>query len=154
MKTHERALFFHLARLSFFTFFVLIVLMRVNTCLFFAKWVGKKEKKKLGFDEKRVSGAKLTKFFFDEKKNAQSGVEEKKTKSKKVNSLLVSTKISFFSSLSSRFFARAGTSSQIFCRITQTHPKTFSHHFWYMHTRALTKYHPHKPALTCIFSSF
>jgi len=33
-------------------------------------------------------------------------------------------------------------------------PKTFTHRSWYMHTRALTKYHPHKPALTCTFSSF
>jgi hypothetical protein len=60
--------------------------MRVNTCLFFAKWVGKKEKKKLGFDEKRVSGAKLTKFFFDEKKTAQSvgrGWKKKKRRAKK-----------------------------------------------------------------------
>ena len=77
---------------------------REYVCLFFAKWVGKKKRKKLGFDEKL------------ETKTHQNlcslGVEEKKRRhSQKVNfySLLLvfflseshTTKTSFFSSLSS-----------------------------------------------------
>lgn len=99
---------------------------REYVCLFFAKWVGKKKRKKARLWWK-TRNKNSSKFVL-----ARGGRKKTKTqpKSKFYSLLLVfflseshTTKTSFFSSLSSWFCARAGTFSQIFCRITQTHPK-------------------------------
>jgi len=100
---------------------------REYACLFFAKWVGKKKRKSSALMKNESLATKLN-------QNLVRGVEEKKRRAKSKIFLLffsffffewvsLATKTSFFSSLSSWFFARAGTSSQIFCRITQTRPK-------------------------------
>jgi len=127
---------------------------REYVCLFFAKWVGKKKRKSSALDEKTSHSQQNSSKFV-----CRGG--RKKNEELKSNFLFcallfevsLKRKLLFFLLFPLESCARW----HFFTNLLSYHPnapKTFNHRFWYMHTRALTKYHPHKPALTCIFSSF
>ena len=132
---------------------------REYVCLFFAKWVGKKKRKssRLLMKNESLSKQKLN-------QNLCSGWKKKKRRQPKSKFLFSSSRFFLeWVSLDENFFFFFSfllilcARWHFFTNLLSYHsnaPKTFTHRSWYMHTRALTKYHPHKPALTCIFSSF
>lgn len=131
--------------------------MRVNTCVFFlpSGLEKRKEKARLWWKTRNKNSSKFV--------LARGG--RKKTKTQPKSKFLFSSSRFFFEWVSHdenfffffSFLLILCARWHFFTNLLSYHPntpKTFNHRSWYMHTRALTKYHPHKPALTCIFSSF